>query len=110
MATTSYVDRLADGRIAELIGTFPAVMVVGPRAAGKTTTARRLSGGVLRLDDSAMAAVVAADPDAALRRTSEPVLIDEWQEVPQVLGAVKGRSTTIRDRSLRAHRRRQRLP
>jgi len=36
-----------------------------------------------------MAAVVAADPDAALRRVPEPVLIDEWQEVPQVLGAVK---------------------
>ena len=33
--------------------------------------------------------MVAADPDAALRREAEPVLIDEWQEVPQILGAVK---------------------
>jgi AAA domain len=41
------------------------------------------------LDDPALAAVVAADPDAALRRMPEPVLIDEWQEVPQVFGAVK---------------------
>lgn len=64
-------------------------MVTGPRAAGKTTTARRLAADVLRLDDPAVAAVVAADPDAALRRAGEPVLIDEWQEVPQVLGAVK---------------------
>ena len=64
-------------------------MVTGPRAAGKTTTARRLASGVLRLDDPALAAVVAADPDAALRRMAEPVLIDEWQEVPHVLGAVK---------------------
>lgn len=30
-----------------------------------------------------------ADPDAALRRATEPVLLDEWQEVPEVLGAVK---------------------
>jgi predicted AAA+ superfamily ATPase len=67
----------------------PSVMVTGPRAAGKTTTARRLAASVLRLDDAATAAVVAADPDAALRRSIEPVLIDEWQEVPQVLGAVK---------------------
>lgn len=64
-------------------------MVGGPRAAGKTTTARRLAASTLRLDDPGTAAVVAADPDAALRRVSEPVLVDEWQEVPQVLGAVK---------------------
>ncbi|MEZ5215728.1 MAG: DUF4143 domain-containing protein [Ilumatobacteraceae bacterium] len=30
-----------------------------------------------------------ADPDAALRERNEPVLLDEWQEVPEVLGAVK---------------------
>lgn len=89
MTAPEYVDRLADARLSELISDLPAVMVIGPRAAGKTTTARRLSTGVLQLDDPAMAAVVAADPDAALRRAVEPVLIDEWQEVPQVLGAVK---------------------
>lgn len=84
-----YLPRLADPRLAELIRDLPAVMVTGPRAAGKTTTARRLAAGLLRLDDPAAAAVVAADPDAALRRLPEPLLIDEWQEVPQVLGAVK---------------------
>ena len=31
----------------------------------------------------------AADPDAALRGLREPVLLDEWQVVPGVLGAVK---------------------
>lgn len=68
---------------------LPAVMVTGPRAAGKTTSARRLADHVLRLDDPAVAAAVRADPDAALRRSPGPVLIDEWQEVPSVLGAVK---------------------
>jgi predicted AAA+ superfamily ATPase len=89
VAVPLYVPRLADSRLAALVEALPAVMVTGPRAAGKTTTARRLAAGVLRLDDLATAAVVAADPDAALRRMAEPVLIDEWQEVPQVLGAVK---------------------
>jgi len=41
------------------------------------------------LDEPAVAAAVAADPDAALRRAVEPVLLDEWQEVPEILGAVK---------------------
>lgn len=84
-----YLPRLTDPRLAELISDLPAVMVTGPRAAGKTTTARRLAAGVLRLDDPSIAAVVAADPDAALCRLPEPILLDEWQDVPQVLGAVK---------------------
>jgi len=33
--------------------------------------------------------VFRADPDAALRVATEPVLLDEWQEVPEVLGVVK---------------------
>jgi uncharacterized protein len=68
---------------------FTAVMVTGPRAAGKTTTAARVAAQVVRLDQPAPAAAFRADPDAALRRTDRPVLLDEWQNVPEVLGAVK---------------------
>ena len=35
------------------------------------------------------AAVVRAGPDAALGRLDEPIPIDEWQLVPEILGAVK---------------------
>ena len=89
MSAVEYLSRLADARLAALLDELPAVMVTGPRAAGKTTSARRLAADVLRLDDPAVAAAVAANPDAALRRAREPVLLDEWQEVPDVLGAVK---------------------
>jgi predicted AAA+ superfamily ATPase len=68
---------------------LPAVMVVGPRATGKTTTARRYAKSVVRLDRPAEAAAFLADPDAALRALPEPALLDEWQSVPGVLGAVK---------------------
>ena len=64
-------------------------MLTGPRATGKTTTARRHAATVLRLDRPAEAAAFRADPDAALRGQPEPVLLDEWQAVPEVLGAVK---------------------
>lgn len=84
-----YLERLADPLIAELLGALPAVSLVGPRAAGKTTTAARHAGAVIHLDRPAEAEVVAADPDAALDGLVEPILLDEWQEVPDVLGAVK---------------------
>ncbi len=89
MATSRYVPRIADAPLAGLLAELPAIMVTGPRAAGKTTSARRIANDVLRLDDPAVAAAVAANPDAALRRTREPVLLDEWQEVPEILDAVK---------------------
>lgn len=84
-----YVRRLLDTSLPDILSAHPAVLVVGPRAAGKTTTARRYAKGVVRLDRPAEAAAFVADPDAALRRLAEPVLLDEWQVVPQILGAVK---------------------
>lgn len=42
-----------------------------------------------RLDRPDDAAAFQANPDAALRSLAEPVLLDEWQEAPAVLGAVK---------------------
>jgi uncharacterized protein len=68
---------------------LPALLLVGPRATGKTTTAIRHAVTVVRLDHPAEATAFRADPDAALRGLPEPVLLDEWQAVPEVLGAVK---------------------
>lgn len=84
-----YRDRTVDRLISELLGGLPALLIVGPRAAGKTTTAVRHAATVVRLDRQAEAAAFRADPDAALQGLEEPVLLDEWQAVPEVLGAVK---------------------
>lgn len=88
-AGPGYIARLTDARLGELFTQLPAVLLVGPRAAGKTTSAVRLAKTVVRLDREAEAAAFRADPDAALRVQPEPVLLDEWQSVPSVLGAVK---------------------
>lgn len=84
-----YVRRLLDDELDDALEDHPAVLIVGPRAAGKTTTARRHAASVIRLDRPGEAAAFVADPDAALARMEEPVLLDEWQAVPDVLGAVK---------------------
>ena len=89
MTDAEYRPRVVDGLLRELFAELPALMVTGPRATGKTTTAARLARTVVRLDRAAEAAGFIADPDAALAALPEPILLDEWQEVPGVLGAVK---------------------
>ena len=89
MTSRSYIERLVDPWLAELVADVPAVLLVGPRAAGKTTTAARLVRTVLRLDDPNVRAAIAADPDSVLRDADPPVLVDEWQLAPGVLAATK---------------------
>lgn len=84
-----YRPRIIDRVLSELLLELPALSLLGPRACGKTTTALAAARTVLRLDKPAEAAAVEADPDAAIRGLPEPILIDEWQQAPGVLGAVK---------------------
>jgi predicted AAA+ superfamily ATPase len=84
-----YRRRLGDTLLDRLLVEIAAVLVVGPRAIGKTTTVGRRATTTVHLDREAEAAAFAADPDAALRGLPEPVLLDEWQHVPGVLGAIR---------------------
>jgi predicted AAA+ superfamily ATPase len=84
-----YHARNVEPLLVRLFTEVPALLIVGPRACGKTTTAARYANTVVRLDRPGEAAAFRADPDAALRGLPEPVLLDEWQEVPELLGAVK---------------------
>lgn len=87
--STRYLQRLVDPLLDELLTQLPAMLVLGPRTAGKTTTLQRRAATVVRLDRQTGAAAFEADPDVALRGLPEPVLLDEWQRVPGVLGAVR---------------------
>ena len=84
-----YLERLVDPWLTEVLAAAPAVMITGARASGKTTTAMRHAASVVRLDKAPEALPFEADPDAALRSRPEPLLLDEWQACPGVLGAVK---------------------
>ena len=85
-----YLARSLDTHLDEALAVHAAILIDGPRACGKTTTALRLAASVARLDVPAQAALFRSDPDAALRAFPlRPLLMDEWQEAPEVIGAVK---------------------
>jgi uncharacterized protein len=85
----TYVQRLADHELKASLEAHPAVLVVGPRATGKTTSAASLASSVLSLAEPNIRQAIAADPLVGLSGRSEPILIDEWQLVPEALNAVK---------------------
>lgn len=84
-----YRTRLVDHYLDDLLEQLPALLVIGPRATGKTTTMERRAATRVQLDVAAQAAAFEADPAAALRSRPEPILLDEWQNAPAVLTAVK---------------------
>jgi len=70
----------------------PVLVLNGPRTVGKSTLlgelATRLRRPVIDCDDPAARAAVRADPGRFVE-SSEPVLIDEYQHVPELLDAIK---------------------
>lgn len=89
MGRSSYIARVMDEMLRQLLADFAAVLVLGPRASGKTTTAARFAKTTFRLDRAEDATTMRLDAEGALAEAARPVLIDEWQLVPEVLGSVK---------------------
>lgn len=75
----TYTSRIADTELARLLSSTGAVLIEGPKACGKTETARQLSASeiLLDVDDAARRALVAA-PTVVLDG-APPQLVDEWQ-------------------------------
>lgn len=83
-----YLPRIVDGQLDRLLAGLPAVVVEGPKAVGKTATARRRVIAAVSLDDPAELALMQGDPQR-LARIAKPVLIDEWQHYPPVWDRVR---------------------
>ena len=83
-----YLPRIVDGELDELLAGLPALSVEGPKAVGKTASAMRRAATVHRLDDEAERSIAAADPSRLLG-SDRPILIDEWQRVPESFDRVR---------------------
>lgn len=72
---------------------FPALVLTGPRRAGKTWLLRRLfpNAGYFLLEDPDIVARLRADPHGFLDAVKTPVILDEVQNVPEVFALVRAR-------------------
>lgn len=84
----AYRRRILDGILDEIFPQLAAVAVEGAKGVGKTELARQRASAVYSLDDGRQRALITADA-GLIRRADPPVLIDEWQLVPETWDIVR---------------------
>ena len=84
-----YRARIADHELRQRLGAAGAVVIEGPKACGKTATARQAAASEVLLDVDARARrAITVDPALVLEGAA-PRLLDEWQTAPAVWNHVR---------------------
>ncbi len=84
-----YLVRTLDRELDALLADAPAVAIDGPKGVGKTDTAARRAGQAWFLDDPAQRELLRADFALDAIAPQGTVLLDEWQQLPQVWDSVR---------------------
>ena len=87
-----YKKRIADALLEEKLDAMGAVLIEGPKACGKTTTAEQQANSILYMDDpdNMRQNIQLAETNVKrLLQGDNPRLIDEWQIAPQIWDAVR---------------------
>jgi predicted AAA+ superfamily ATPase len=87
----AYKPRLVDGILRDGLSAMGGCAIEGPRACGKTATARQMAADEILLDvDREARALAQVDPRLLLSsRKRTPLLIDEWQLEPELWNVVR---------------------
>ena len=95
-----YIERSLEPVLRRAASDFPAVMLTGPRQAGKTTLLQRVFGashGYVSLDLPDVRAAALEDPRGFLEMNEPPVIFDEVQHAPNLLPYIRERIDANRD-------------
>lgn len=88
------IQRAITPRLLAALSDTPAVMLVGPRQAGKSTLVKELAAGphparYISLDDLRTLDAAREDPVGFIEAADEPLIIDEIQRAPELLLPIK---------------------
>jgi uncharacterized protein len=84
----AYQRRVIDNELDSLFPQLAAILIDGPKGVGKTATASRRCATIRHLDIAAEARIVEADP-RIVATDVRPILLDEWQRVPEIFDVVR---------------------
>jgi len=86
-----YVPRALERIVLKASSNFPAVVLTGPRRAGKTCLLRQLfpAARYYLLEDPELVARLRSDPRGFLDTLGTPAILDEVQNVPPLSGPAR---------------------
>ena len=92
MASDKYIPRISDIQLQKELAATGAVLIIGPKWSGKTTSAERVAKSALFMqdpDNSKRYLQIAETQPSLLLVGDRPRLIDEWQMAPCLWDAVR---------------------
>jgi hypothetical protein len=88
----THIERTLAPTIKQVSGSFPVLLLTGPRQVGKTTLLEDCMAGnrsYVTLDDLEQRDLAQSDPALFLQKHQPPVMIDEVQYAPQLFSVIK---------------------
>jgi len=90
-----FYQRTIETNLRSISGTFPVLVLTGPRQVGKTTLLQSMAEPgrkYVALDNPTDRALAKSEPELFLQRYSPPVIIDEVQYAPELFDYIKIRA------------------
>ena len=87
-----YLNRISDEILERKLKTFGAILIIGPKGCGKTTSAKRFAKSFIEFQDEDKRENYLATVNVMPSRLligEKPRLFDEWQDAPKIWGAIR---------------------
>jgi len=84
-----YINRILDKELKRKLGASGAVLIRGPKACGKTESAKQFAKSILNVDQDEQVPLLMETSPKRLLIGKTPRLIDEWQEHPKIWNYIR---------------------